>query len=89
VALGARTAGVVSLVVGQGLRMVISGLAVGLIASLYTNRLLSGLLFGTDPNDPFTLAAVSTLLLGVALVACLVPARRATAFDPAEVLRAE
>ncbi len=89
IALGARAPGVMRLVVYQGLRMVLGGLAVGLIASLYANRLLSGFLFGIDPNDPLTLASVCALLLAVAVVACLLPARRATAVDPVEVLRAE
>ena len=87
--MGAGRTGVVRLVVVHGVRIVLAGLAVGLVASLYANSWLSGFLYGVDPNDPRTLATVSALLLTVALVACLLPARRATAVDPVEVLRAE
>lgn len=89
IALGARGASVMQLVLRQGLGMVAAGLAVGLVVSLYANRLLAGFLYDVEPGDPLTLALVSILLVTVSVLASLVPARRATAVDPVEVLRAE
>jgi putative ABC transport system permease protein len=76
VALGAQTRDILRLVLGQGLRLILFGLVVGLAASFALTRVLAGLLFGVTPTDPLTFVAVSSLLLGVALLACYVPARR-------------
>jgi len=88
-ALGARRRGVLGLVVREGLTVALGGLAVGLFSTLWATRVLTDLLFGVEPNDPLTLLGVALVLTGVSLLACLLPARRATAVDPVEVLRAE
>jgi putative ABC transport system permease protein len=89
IALGARTSDVLRMVIVQGLRPAILGLAIGLAASLALGRVLSGLIFGVRASDPATLAAVALLLAGVAVVACLVPARRAASVSPTTALRDE
>ena len=76
-------------VVLKGMRLVGISIAVGLVASLGLARLLSTLLYQVDPADPATFAGISVLLAGVALVACYLPARRATRIDPATALRSE
>jgi putative ABC transport system permease protein len=88
-ALGARPANVVVLVVGQGMRPVILGLACGLLAALALSRLLTKILFGVSPHDPRTLAVVALVLTAVALLASYLPARRATRVDPLTALRSE
>ena len=88
-ALGAGSAEVVGMMLRQGARVVGVGLVVGLAVALVSTRALSSLLYGVEPTDPGTLAAVVALLGGVALLACYVPARRATAVDPVSSLRAE
>ncbi len=89
VALGARAQEIVRMVVSDGLRPVVLGLAAGLAVSLVVGRVLEALLFGITPRDPWTFAAVPVVLLLAALLAALVPARRATRVDPVEALRAE
>ena len=89
VALGAARRGILWMVVAQGLRVAVVGLAVGLTAALALTRVLSGFLFGVRPTDPLTYAGVALVLLVAAVAASLVPALRATAVDPVEVLRAE
>ncbi len=89
VALGGSRLDVLRLVVGQGMKMAVIGALAGLIASLALTRLMKGLLFGVSANDPFTFAAVALLLTMVALVACWIPARRATKVDPMVALRVE
>jgi hypothetical protein len=89
IALGAGAPDVMGLMLRHGLRVVGVGLAAGLVAALLGTRLLESLLYGVAPTDPATLAAVVALLGGVALVACYVPARRATKVDPLTSLRAE
>lgn len=88
-ALGAKRADVLRLVVRQGMTMTLIGLALGLVGAFSISRVLRGLLHGVSPTDPLTFIAVSVVLLAVALLACLVPARRATRVDPVIALRAE
>jgi len=89
VALGATRADVLRLVVGDGVRVVAIGVGLGLGLALLTTRFLAGLLYGVSPVDPTTFVVVSTLFLGVALVATAVPALQATRVDPMVALRAE
>jgi putative ABC transport system permease protein len=86
-ALGAQAASVMAMVVRQGMAPVVAGLAVGLAGSLALGRALSSLLYGVPAHDPGTLAAASAVLAGTALVACVMPARRAAHIDPARALR--
>lgn len=88
-ALGARPAQLMAMVVLQGLRPVLAGLAVGLAGALSVGRFLASELYGVTPSDPVTLATVTVLLLAVALCACWVPARRAARIDPLRALRCE
>ena len=88
-ALGARQRDVVSMVIGQGMRIVLIGLAVGMIGAVGLSRLLQGFLFEIKPSDPTTFVAVSFILLAVALFACWLPARRAARVDPMVALRME
>jgi putative ABC transport system permease protein len=89
VALGAQTRDVLRLVLGHGVRLIITGLGIGLIASFALTRVLAGMLFGVTPTDPLTFATVSLLLAAVALLACYIPARRAMKVDPLRALRYE
>jgi putative ABC transport system permease protein len=88
-ALGGSPGDVLHLVVGDGMRVVASGIVVGLGTALLLARWMSSLLFGVSPADLFTFVTVALLLLAVALVACLAPARRALGLEPAAVLRNE
>lgn len=88
-ALGASRRDVLTLVVGQGIRLTILGLAIGLAASLALTRLMSTLLFGVSATDPMTFALISAVLAAVALFSCYLPARRATNVDPMIALRYE
>jgi hypothetical protein len=89
VALGAQTRDVMKLVIGHGMKLAVIGVAIGLAASFGLTRLMSELLFGVGPTDPLTFTALALLLTLVALLACFVPARRATKADPMVALRAE
>jgi putative ABC transport system permease protein len=86
-ALGASRASVLQLVLGQGLRLVTIGLAIGGAAALLLGSSIDALLFETAPTDASTYAAVALVLAAVALVACLLPARRASSVDPMIVLK--
>jgi predicted permease len=88
-ALGAQRRDVVSLVVNQGLKLVLVGSVIGLGAALAATRLVSSLLYGVTPTDPVTFAGVSILLVLVAVLASWLPAKRATKVDPMEALRYE
>jgi putative ABC transport system permease protein len=86
-ALGAQAGGVLRLVVGEGLKLVLAGVLIGLAGSLLLTRLMSSLLFGVSATDPMTLAVISLILVGVALLASYIPARRAAKVDPMVALR--
>jgi putative ABC transport system permease protein len=88
-ALGAQKRNVLSLVIGQGLRLALIGVALGLAAALALTRVIQSLLYDVRPTDPATFAAVSLILIAVALLACWLPARRATQIHPMEALRCE
>jgi putative ABC transport system permease protein len=86
-ALGARATNVLWLVLGQGLKLALVGVAIGLAAAVALTRFLTKLLFGVIPTDPLTIFAVAMLLALVATLACWLPARRATRIPPIEALR--
>jgi putative ABC transport system permease protein len=89
VALGATHRDVVALVVRAGMGWSIVGVVLGLAGALGLSRLISGLLFGVTANDPATFIAIAVAMLGVALAATYVPARRAASVDPITALRTE
>jgi putative ABC transport system permease protein len=86
-AMGAQSRDVLKLIVGQGLVLALAGAAIGLALSAVTTRFLSSLLYGVSATDPATFAGVGLFLIGVALLACYLPARRATKVDPLAALR--
>jgi putative ABC transport system permease protein len=89
IALGAGTSDVLKLVLKNGMTITLIGVVVGLAGAIALTRLMTTLLFGVTPTDATTFAAVSALLIFVALLACYIPARRATKVDPLVALRWE
>jgi predicted permease len=89
VALGANAAGIVRLVLRQGLSLTFVGIAIGVVGALGVARLTQSLLFGVSPTDPATYLAVGGMILLVALIACLLPAQRAMRVDPLVAIRNE
>ncbi|HKY04344.1 MAG TPA: FtsX-like permease family protein, partial [Blastocatellia bacterium] len=89
IALGAQPSDVLRLAIGQGMTLVVIGVLIGVSAAAALTRLAKSFLFGVSATDPLTYVAVAGLLLGVALLACYIPARRGTKIDPMAALRHE
>ena len=88
-ALGAQTVDVLKLIVRQGMAPVVSGLGIGIVATFGLGRLVAAQLYQVSAHNPLLLIAAATLLTITALLACLLPARRATRVNPVQALRAE
>jgi putative ABC transport system permease protein len=87
--LGANPGGILNLILTQAMRPVFVGMVIGFAVCATTSRLMSVMLYGISPFDPLTFGGVAMFLAGVALLACYLPARRATRVDPMEALRYE
>lgn len=87
--LGARPTDVLRLILADGLRLVITGVVVGVVAALLLTRLLESMVYGISPRDPLVIVLVSLLMMAVSLLACYVPACRAIKVDPIVALRYE
>ncbi len=88
-AMGAAPSNIFSLVVGQGLRLSVIGIGIGLIAAAGLTRLMATMLIGVRPTDPLTFIAIIVFFLAVSAIACWIPAMRASALDPTVALRDE
>jgi putative ABC transport system permease protein len=88
-ALGAQRRDILRLVIGQGMKLALLGVALGTMAALFATRLMTSLLFNVSASDPLTYGAIAALLVLVTLLACWIPARRATKVDPLIALRCE
>jgi len=88
-ALGAQLGDVLKLVLSHGVKLTIIGVAIGLLGAYVVTRAITSVLYGVSPTDPLTFGAVSLLLVFVALLACYVPAKKATKVDPLVALRYE
>ena len=86
-AVGAQAGDIFRMIIGEGLMLSVTGVALGLVGALWLGRAASSLLFGVTASDPLTFAAVSLLLTAVAVTACYFPARRAMKLDPIRALR--
>jgi putative ABC transport system permease protein len=89
IALGAQQRDVLRLMLGEGMKMALLGVAIGIAVALGLTHLMVNILFGVSATDPLTFLGVATLLVLVALTACWIPARRATRVDPLVALRYE
>ena len=89
VALGATGRGIVGLVVRDGVRLIAVGVVLGLIIAAGATRAIAGLLYGVGSSDPMTFGSIALFVVGIAMAASYVPARRAAAIDPVDALRAE
>jgi ABC-type antimicrobial peptide transport system permease subunit len=89
VALGASASDVLRMIVGEGMRITLIGVGIGVVAALGLTRLITKIIYGVGANDPLTFIGVAVLLSGVALIACYIPARRAMRVDPIIALRYE
>ncbi len=89
IALGAHSRDVFRLILKQGARLAIAGVAIGVVAAFFLRNLMASLVYGLSPNDPVIISIVTSVVLLVILLACYLPARRATKVDPMVALREE